>query len=129
MSTPASDSALRSYYREESDRVRRDYEANGSGRTCIQERSLVVDKLLHQLWAQQATLHANPGYALVALGGYGRRALYPQSDIDLLFLCETEALRDKAMSDIPIVCPTQLIDRVLTARLNQIPAVFAVGRV
>src|SRR3974390_794280 len=104
MSTPASDSALRSYYREESDRVRRDFEANGSGRTCIQERSLVVDKLLHQLWAQQAALHANPGYALVALGGYGRTALYPQSDIDLLFLCETEALRARAKDPVGWIC-------------------------
>src|SRR3974377_1317077 len=104
MSTPASDSALRSYYREESDRVRRDYEANGSGRACIQDRSLVVDKLLHQLWAQQAALHSVPGYALIALGGSGRRALYPQSDIDLLFLCENEAFRARAKDPVRSIC-------------------------
>ncbi len=104
MSTPASDPALRNYYREEAERVRRDFEANGSGRACIQDRSQVVDKLLVQLWAQQAALHSIDGYTLVALGGYGRRALYPQSDIDLLFLCENEALRSRAKDPVRVIC-------------------------
>ena len=89
MSTPTFDPALRSYYREESERVRRDFEGDGSGRECTQGRVRVVDKLLLQLWAQQPALQSMAGYAMVALGGYGRGALYPHSDIDLLFLCET----------------------------------------
>ncbi len=104
MSTPTFDPALRSYYREETERVRRDFEANGSGRACIQDRSQVVDRLLYQLWAQQPALEANAGYSLVALGGYGRQALYPQSDIDLLFLCENEALRLRAKEPVRAIC-------------------------
>ena len=80
MSTPTSDSALRNYYKEETERIRRDFEGDGSGRTCIRNRAELVDKLLLQLWAQQTTLHESSGYAFVALGGYGRRALYPHSD-------------------------------------------------
>jgi len=97
MSTPTFDPALRSYYKEETDRVRRDFEADGQGRACTEARARLVDKLLSQLWAQQPVLQANEGYALVALGGYGRRELYPHSDIDLLFLCDSESHRNRAV--------------------------------
>ena len=104
MSTPTFDPGLRSFYKEESDRVRRDFEANGSGRTCTRDRTQVVDKLLFHLWEHQPVLRSDPGYALVALGGFGRRALYPHSDIDLLFLCENEALRTRAKDPIRGIC-------------------------
>jgi [protein-PII] uridylyltransferase len=104
MSTPTFDPALRSFYKEESDRVRRDFEADGSGRSCILERSRVVDKLLLHLWEQQPGLRSNSSFALVALGGYGRQALYPHSDIDLLFLCENEVLRARAKDSVRSVC-------------------------
>jgi len=104
MSTPTFDPALRSFYKEESDRVRRDFEGNGSGRACTQDRTMLVDKLLLHLWEQQPALSASIGIALVALGGFGRRALYPHSDIDLLFLCENEALRTRAKDPVRSIC-------------------------
>ncbi|HZD32858.1 MAG TPA: hypothetical protein VE779_14510, partial [Candidatus Angelobacter sp.] len=104
MSTPISDSALRSYYKEESERIRRDFEGDGSGQSCVRGRAQLVDKLLLQLWAQQISLHASSGYALVALGGYGRRTLYPHSDIDLLFLCESDVLRSRAKDPVRAIC-------------------------
>ena len=104
MSTPTSDNALRSYYNEESERVRRDFEGNGSGRTCIQERTALVEKLLFPLWKQQPALSSSAGFALVALGGFGRQSLYPHSDIDLLFLCENEVLRAGAKDPVRAIC-------------------------
>jgi [protein-PII] uridylyltransferase len=104
MSAPTSDSAVRSCYREESERIRRDFEANGSGRTCTQEQTRLVEKLLAPLWQLQSAITAKAGFALVALGGFGRRALYPHSDIDLLFLCETDALRLAAKDPVRAIC-------------------------
>jgi [protein-PII] uridylyltransferase len=104
MSAHTYDPALRSFYKDESDRIRRDFESDGMGRVCIQCRTHLVDKLLHKLWSQQPGLYSTQGYVLVALGGYGRRTLYPHSDIDLLFLCENEALRARAKDPIRSIC-------------------------
>ena len=67
MSAHTYDPALRGNYKEEIDRIRRDFESAGTGRVCIQARAHVVDKLLYQLWAQQPAVSSAPGYALVAL--------------------------------------------------------------
>jgi [protein-PII] uridylyltransferase len=104
MSAHTYDPALRSFYKDESERIRRDFESDGTGRVCIQGRTHLVDKLLYQLWSQQPGLYSTQGYVLVALGGYGRRSLYPHSDIDLLFLCENEALRVRAKDPIRSIC-------------------------
>jgi [protein-PII] uridylyltransferase len=104
MSTPTFDSALRSLYREESERIRRDFEGNGAGRSCTQGRAQLVERLLVSLWQQQSMLSATPGFSLAALGGFGRGGLYPHSDIDLLFLCETDALRLSAKDPVRAIC-------------------------
>lgn len=52
--------------------------------TLVQHRAHLIDTLLTHLW-QQLKL---PGerLSLLAVGGYGRATLHPNSDIDLLFL-------------------------------------------
>ncbi|CAG0954331.1 Bifunctional uridylyltransferase/uridylyl-removing enzyme [Rhodocyclaceae bacterium] len=63
--------------------LRAAYEARDDALQLLRGRCQLVDEVLKALW-QDARLP--PGLCLVAVGGYGRRELYPASDIDLLFL-------------------------------------------
>jgi len=55
------------------------------GRELLQEHTFLIDSFLKDRF--YACKEAKQGgIALVALGGYGRRELFPFSDIDLLIL-------------------------------------------
>ena len=102
MSSPATDSTLREHYRQEFERLRAEFEASGSGAATLRDRTALVDKLASQLWDQH--IATGSGFALVALGGFGRRALFPHSDVDLLFLAESESLRGRMKDPVRSVC-------------------------
>ncbi|HDY86014.1 MAG TPA: [protein-PII] uridylyltransferase [Methylophaga sp.] len=57
------------------------------------QRATFVDEVLQKLWQQH--LSDEDAVTLVAVGGYGRGELHPQSDIDLLVLL------DESISDSP----------------------------
>jgi len=67
------------------------YEAHADAARLLRGRSQLVDGVLRTLW-QEARLPL--GLALVAAGGYGRRELYPASDVDLLFLVPDDVARE-----------------------------------
>lgn len=56
--------------------------------TLIHRRATLMDTILHSIW--QYLELPQQGFALVAVGGYGRGQLHPYSDIDLLLLAEHE---------------------------------------
>jgi len=53
---------------------------------ALEERTAAVDALVLKFWAQHLSRAAPAGTALLAVGGYGRRQLFPYSDVDLLLL-------------------------------------------
>ena len=87
---------LRESLNEQSSRIRRDFEASGDGRAAVNQRTRLIEEILHRLWrevisagessAGQTGLERPANFALVATGGFGRGWLFPYSDIDLLFL-------------------------------------------
>jgi [protein-PII] uridylyltransferase len=71
--------------------LRQAYEAKGDALRLLRGRCQLVDDVLRALW-QEARLPL--GLSLVAVGGYGRRELFPASDVDLLFLLPDNVARE-----------------------------------
>jgi [protein-PII] uridylyltransferase len=81
---------LRKYYRTEIAAAWQAFERTGDGSTAIRRRALLVDTLCEQLWILVSGNPVRSGVALVATGGFGRKELFPFSDVDLLYLCADE---------------------------------------
>lgn len=77
---------LREQYTREMALVRQTCERTGDGTAAIRRRSAVVDRILIEMWRRAFAAQPSPSAALLALGGYGRKDLFPYSDIDVLFL-------------------------------------------
>ncbi len=76
---------LRTRYTQEMALVRQTCERTGDGTAAIRRRSAVVDRILIEMWRRAFAGQPAPNVALLALGGYGRKDLFPYSDIDVLF--------------------------------------------
>jgi [protein-PII] uridylyltransferase len=76
---------LREQYTQEMELVRQTCERTGDGTAAIRRRSAVVDRILIEMWRRAFSAMPGTNAALLALGGYGRKDLFPYSDIDVLF--------------------------------------------
>jgi [protein-PII] uridylyltransferase len=86
---------LREQYTREMALVRQTCERTGDGTAAIRRRSAVVDRILIEMWRRAFVGQPAQNVALLAMGGYGRKDLFPYSDIDVLFAFpddKTEAL-------------------------------------
>ncbi|RUO36311.1 [protein-PII] uridylyltransferase [Aliidiomarina sanyensis] len=95
----------------------------------IEDRARLIDSLLAALW--QRLGFETKGIALLAVGGYGRGALHPFSDIDLLFLVKntvSPALEEKIGQCITLLWDLKLqvghavrtVDECLNEAANEI---------
>jgi [protein-PII] uridylyltransferase len=79
---------LRELYSKESARLKEEFAATREGSLFLAGRTELVDSVARKAWSE--IISPDPegpkDFALIALGGYGRKWLFPYSDIDLLFL-------------------------------------------
>ncbi|HEY2646727.1 MAG TPA: hypothetical protein VGI34_07120, partial [Candidatus Acidoferrales bacterium] len=95
MKLQGSNSSLQDLYAEESARIQKRFEEIGDGKAVVRDRTALIDSVVQELWNEVAAANgAIEGFCIAAMGGYGRRGLFPYSDIDLLFLYEKESSQE-----------------------------------
>ena len=88
----------KNFLKVESHRLKILHRAGAGGREICQARAAVLDVLLRSVLeavrnnTRVESRTAPPAFALVAIGGYGRGELNPQSDIDIMFLHNADSL-------------------------------------
>ena len=101
----ANSSISQDAYQKESESIRRRFEQSRDGQAAIRDRSNLTDSLIRELWNQSLTASGGADRLCVAaLGGYGRQALFPYSDVDVLFLHESELSETAQKQTIPRLC-------------------------
>jgi [protein-PII] uridylyltransferase len=97
---------LRDFYLSGSSHIQQDFASSGDGPRAIASRTALVEKVLERLWDELMGSEAGEpsNFALVALGGFGRRALFPHSDIDILFLTGDRATENRFRDPIRAFC-------------------------
>jgi [protein-PII] uridylyltransferase len=87
---------LREQYTREMALVRQTCERTGDGTAAIRRRSAVVDRILIEMWRRAFAGQPAQNVSLLALGGYGRKDLFPYSDIDVLFAFADEKTEEQS---------------------------------
>ncbi|HVC00219.1 MAG TPA: [protein-PII] uridylyltransferase [Candidatus Dormibacteraeota bacterium] len=132
-------STLREWYGAELARISGKFDRSGNGSATASARAALLDQVIGKIHG--ALLSSSPsldqGLCIAAIGGYGRRALFPQSDVDLLLLCENGAAEKRlrpsftaisqALWDLPVrVSPaTRTLDEC--GRFNSENAEFTIS--
>src|ERR1700678_273803 len=91
-------SGMRGEYQRRMLAIRDAFYAGATGAATIAARAQAMDEFVAGLWKQavKETPALRAGVALVAIGGYGRRELFPYSDVDLMYLLESKTLEKEA---------------------------------
>jgi [protein-PII] uridylyltransferase len=81
----------------ERQRIRQQFEAGAGPRETLHAICELADRNVRQIFGEVLRVHNAPaeGLSLLALGGYGRKLLFPHSDLDILFLFGNEKAEDE----------------------------------
>ena len=82
----------------ERQRIRQQFEAGTSARETLRAQCELADRNVQQIFDEVLRVHNREpqGLCLLALGGYGRKMLFPYSDLDILFLLANEKVEQES---------------------------------
>ena len=82
---------------DERQRIRQRFESGVGARETLQALCQLADSNVQLIFTEMLRVHSAPGQglSLLALGGYGRRFLFPFSDLDILFLFGNEKAEEE----------------------------------
>jgi len=82
----------------ERQRIRQQFETGTSARETVRAQCELADRNVQQIFDEVLRVQSREpqGLCLLALGGYGRRMLFPYSDLDILFLLGNERIEQES---------------------------------
>jgi [protein-PII] uridylyltransferase len=82
----------------ERQRIRQQFETGTSPRETLRALCELADRNVQRIFDEVLRVHSREaqGLCLLALGGYGRRMLFPYSDLDILFLFGNEKVEQES---------------------------------
>jgi [protein-PII] uridylyltransferase len=82
----------------ERQRIRQQFETGTSARETLRALCELADRNVQQIFEEVLRVHNREpqGLSLLALGGYGRKMLFPYSDLDILFLLGNEKVEQES---------------------------------
>src|SRR4051812_35055435 len=80
---PAAGAEMRAWLKARREELKEKYFARPDPARTLAAHAAFVDQLLQRLWQEHIF---DPQIALIGVGGYGRGALFPHSDVDVLVL-------------------------------------------
>ena len=92
---------MRGEYQQRMLEIHSAFDAGATGLATIAARAALLDEMVTALWGAEVEKdkRLGTGIALLAVGGYGRRELFPYSDVDLLFLLDGK-MAEKELKDV-----------------------------
>lgn len=84
---------VKPYYQREWEVIRRTFERDRDVKNCLRAHTQLMDNSIKACWTALAQRSDDPAVGKVALfatGGYGRKQLFPYSDVDLLIVTSND---------------------------------------